>query len=223
MKQAQAFPLDWPTGWPRTPAHAREDAKFRTGAGGYRGAEGERQWRSAERVSVATGTRRVTDELDRMRARGIVVSTNLALRQDGLPRSGQREPDDSGAAVYWTDRNGKPRAMAIDRYRRIADNLAAIGATLDAMRGIERWGGATILERAFSGFVALPAPSGNSRPWWIVLGLEGRTELPTEEVTAIYKRLRSEAHPDKPGGSADRFNELAVAFDEFAKSRGLAS
>ncbi|SDQ25048.1 hypothetical protein SAMN05443026_0089 [Burkholderia orbicola] len=36
--------------------------------------------------------------------------------------------------------------MAIDQSARIADNLAAVAATRDAMRGIERRGGARILE-----------------------------------------------------------------------------
>ena len=38
--------------------------------------------------------------------------------------------------------------MAIDAYTRTADNLAAVAATLEAMRAIERHGGAQILERA---------------------------------------------------------------------------
>lgn len=203
MKQASAYPLEWPTGWPRT--SIKKDAKFS---------------RYRERVTIATGTRRVTDELDRMRARGIVISTNLRLRRDGLPYSDQRAPDDAGAAVYWTDRNNQPRAMAIDRYQRVADNLAAIGNTLDAMRAIERWGGATILDRAFSGFVALPPPSTNARPWWVVFDIAAHA--PTQDVVEQYKRLRSERHPDR-GGSAEAFHELAVAFSEFSKSRGLSS
>jgi hypothetical protein len=42
---------------------------------------------------------------------------------------------------------------------RAADNLAAIAATLEAMRAIDRHGGATILNRAFTGFTALPPPA----------------------------------------------------------------
>ncbi|KVD37855.1 hypothetical protein WJ41_22830 [Burkholderia ubonensis] len=63
----------------------------------------------------------------------------------------------AGVAVYWETRAGARRVMAIDQYTRVADNLAAVAATLDAMRAIERHGGARILERAFTGFAALAA------------------------------------------------------------------
>ena len=74
-----------------------------------------------------------------------IISTNLKLRLDGLPRSDQKEPDDPGVAVYWQRLSKPKKVMAIDLYDRIADNLAAIGATLNAMRAIERHGGALIL------------------------------------------------------------------------------
>jgi hypothetical protein len=64
----------------------------------------------------------------------VVISTNVRTRLDGLPRSGEPEPSDRGAAVYWEDQKRKRRVMAIDRYGKVADNLAAIAATLDAMR-----------------------------------------------------------------------------------------
>ncbi|WP_249183503.1 hypothetical protein [Burkholderia cenocepacia] len=65
---------------------------------------------------------------------------------------------------------GSPRVMAIDQYAWIADNLAAVAATRDAMRGIERRGGARILERAFTGFATLAAP-GRARHWREVIGM----------------------------------------------------
>ena len=43
----------------------------------------------------------------------VIVSSNLRLRQDGLPASGQTEPANTGVAVYFTlrfSRNGKPIA-----------------------------------------------------------------------------------------------------------------
>ena len=65
-----------------------------------------------------------------------VISTNVPTRLDGLPRSGAREPFDPGVAVYWQERSGARRVMAIDRYTTVADNLAAVAATLEAMRAI---------------------------------------------------------------------------------------
>lgn len=188
-----AFPLQWPDGWKRTPPSWRRDATFS---------------RYKQRLSVADGVDRLLRELDRMgiRQRDVVISTNMPTRNDGLPRSDGRKPDDPGAAAYWTDVfNGARRVMAIDLYTDVADNLAAIAATLEAMRSIERHGGAAILERAFTGFVALPAP-GN---WRAILG-----DCTTAgEARERYRLLALAAHPDR-GGSGDEMSKLNVARDE---------
>src|SRR5690606_2593615 len=145
----------WPAGWKRTPAHQRTRAKF-----GKKGQSSYGSWQTKNALTIAQALDRVRGELQRMGIRDddLVVSTNLQLRLDGFPRSGQPEPQDPGGAVYWNEprqRGNPPRCMAIDRYDRVADNLAAVAATLEAMRAIERHGGAEILERAFTGFTAL--------------------------------------------------------------------
>ncbi|ROU09438.1 hypothetical protein [Lysobacter enzymogenes] len=118
------------------------------------------------------------------------MSTNLTLRRDGLPRSDQREPADPGAAVYWTDCTGADRCMAVDRYTKTAGNLAALAATLEAMRAIERHGGAEILDRVFTGFTALPRrarPRAPSRG-----GGAGRAAgCAWSDVEAAYRRRRA--------------------------------
>jgi hypothetical protein len=135
-----ASPLTWPVGWKRTPADQRREARF----GKARQNHGNGHYVGARSLTIAEATQRVLDELTRMGLvrDDIVVSSNLKLRLDGLPRSDQREPDDPGVAVYWQEPVGPPKVMAIDQYERVADNLAAIAATLDAMRAIERHGGA---------------------------------------------------------------------------------
>jgi len=66
-----------------------------------------------------------------------------------LPRSDRRAPQDPGAAVYW--RNGdKKLVLACDKYTSVGENLYAIGKTIEATRGIERWGAVTA-EQAFAG------------------------------------------------------------------------
>jgi hypothetical protein len=107
--------------------------------------------------------------------------------------------------------------MAIDIYDRVADNLAAVAATLDAMRAIERHGGAAILERAFTGFTALPAPivAGMKRPWRDVLQLGPKP--PLHDVHGAYRRLASAHHPDREGGSDAKMAELNAARDEALK------
>jgi hypothetical protein len=202
-----ASPLTWPTGWPRTEHDDRRYGKF-----GKREASNGSAWRQLKDVTIADGAGRVMAELDRMGARDVVVSTNLQLRRDGLPRSDQREPSDSGVAVYWTDKAWNDRCIAIDRYVKVADNLAAIAATLDAMRAIERHGGAEILSRAFTGFTALPS---SAESWWGVLGVEPNARR--VEIDAAYRRQRSVTHPDK-GGNGEDFDAVQRAYEQACRA-----
>lgn len=161
-------------------------------------------------LTIAEGAGRV---LEALRLFGIppekiVISTNLELRLDGFPRLRQRQVEDVGVAVYWLPRKQTVhRVMAIDRYTTVADNLAAVAATLEAMRAIDRHGGAVILERAFTGFMALPSPND----WRHVMGFEETPEWAT--VQKRYKVLAKQRHPDA-GGSTEAMGELNRAFED---------
>lgn len=209
----EASPLTWPDGWPRTPASRRATAKF-----GKREKNPQYNWTSKKSLSIADAVARVTVELEKLGVRhgDMIISTNLQLRLDGLPRSGQGEPQDPGVAVYWISRGKPQRVMAVDTYDRVADNLAAIAATLEAMRAIERHGGAQILDRAFTGFAALPAAGP---AWHVVLGV--RPDATAEEINAAYRRRAMEKHPDR-GGSHAAMSELNAARDEGLKLRERA-
>lgn len=193
-----AYPLQWPAGWKRTESYRRTEAKFSKGGQG-------------NRLNVGNGAERVYREL---RAMGvsehtIVVSSDLRLRLDGLPYADQTTSRlDPGVAVYWTD-GQQQRCMAIDRYTRIADNLAAIAATIEAMRAIERHGGATILNRAFQGFTALPAPES----WWQVLGLKSPSATKAE-IEAAHRALIMKHHPDRPDGDTEKASRINRARDQ---------
>lgn len=212
----QAHPLQWPPGWRRTPKSDRERARFSKKVAVYRtkyvsgiAAGQEHGYDRKESLSIAESTQRVLAELRRMGmdADDIVISSNLRLRIDGLPMSGQRAPEDPGVAVYWRSGSGT-RCMAIDRYDRVQDNLAAIAATLDAMRAIERHGGATILDRAFQGFLALPAP----RAWWQVLELTDH-HATRAQIMDAHRRLIAKHHPDK-GGDTEIAADINAARDQ---------
>ncbi|KLC07816.1 J domain-containing protein [Xanthomonas perforans] len=201
-----ASPLSWPAGWKRTPAGQREKARF--GRAGRRRYNGD--YDAPRVLTISEAVDRVRLEMQRMGINNddLVISTNLELRLDGLPRSNQREPADPGVAVYWQDRYDRtqpPKCMAIDCYDRVADNLAAVAATLDAMRAIERHGGAAILERAFAGFTALPAP----------VALSWRDVLDPADPEGSYRRLRSQHHPDRAGGDAQQFQRVQRAWDAY--------
>lgn len=190
-------PLHWPIGWKRFAPVQRRTASFS-------------QYKKS--LTVYDGVRRVLRELERMGIAepDVIVSTDVRTRLDGLPRSGEPKPADPGAAVYWQPAGLPMRCMAIDRYDEVADNLAAIAATLEAMRSIERHGGAAILDRAFAGFDALPAP-GAPRQWWEVLGVPRSSSV--DEITHAYRRLRSQHHPDR-GGAAAEFDAVERAYRE---------
>lgn len=205
-----AYPLSWPEGWKRTAPVFRTHARFGS-TREVRSTYSDNTWRQKGQITVAEAVSRIRGELQRMGIHDddLVISTNLALRLDGLPRSGQGEPADPGAAVYWTMRDEAPRCMAIDRYDRVADNLAAIAATLNAMRAIERHGGAEILNRAFTGFVALEHQG--DPPWWEVLDLDPSAKEPG--ITAAYRVMRSKHHPDR-GGDPEQFQRVQRAYEQ---------
>lgn len=198
----KAYPLQWPVGWKRTKHDARAYGRFST--------QNTKAYRWSGDFSIAQGVGRIVDVLAKMGVErdDVVISSNVPTRLDGLPRSGAKEPDDPGVAVYWREKNGQTRCMAIDRYTRCAQNLAAVAATLDAMRAIERHGGAEILDRAFTGFTALPAP-GADKPWRDVLG--PCTTL--DEARQAYRRAARIAHPDH-GGSESQMAELNRAWEQ---------
>ena len=198
MNAPTRYPLQWPEGWKRTPSYQRKTATFS---------------RQGKALTVFDGVQRVLDELQRLGVHqdDVIVSTNLQTRLDGLPRSNQARPGDPGVCVYWKPAKSPMRCMAVDRYDEVQDNLAAVAATLEAMRSIERHGGAAILDRAFTGFAALPAPVGGKRDWWTVLELPSTASQ--AEIRDAFNRLAREHHPDR-GGSDERMAEIIRARDE---------
>jgi len=187
----QAYPLAWPQGWPRT--GSLEIGRFKSGA---------------QPISVYYACGRVIRELEHMgvAAGDIVISTNIPLRRDGTPRSDQAQPADRGAAVYWNVRGKAPKVMAIDLYSKVEQNIAALAATLEAMRAIERHGGAQILERAFTGFTALAAPEAFDP--WAVLGLKPGADR--GEIERKFRELAMRHHPDR-GGAPEEFHRIQKA------------
>ncbi len=220
-----AYPLSWPFGWKRTATGMRKSAKFSRGERQYSTTGGS--WLAKRAVTISDGTTRVLAELTRMGVSrdDVVISTSVELRLDGLPYSNKRAPQDPGVAVYWRHRKAD-KVMAIDLYDTVADNLAAVAATLEAMRAIERHGGAAILDRAFTGFAALPSPEQAKAPSWRdVLGLWDADLRPLANVTLeqaeqAYRRMRSATHPDKHGGDATSFDLVQRAIEQARQELG---
>lgn len=198
------FPLEWPLGWKRTPYHQRQRrASF---------SKTERTVRdgvvSARNIAVgiADATTRLERQIEAIGGTAPTLSTNVRLRMNGQPDARNDVVVDPGAAVYFRFK-GKAVVFACDRYERVADNIAALSAHIDALRRIERYGVGS-LEQALSGYKALPADT--AADWRSVFGLtEGAS---AEDVDREYKRLARQRHPDH-GGSDEAMAHLNRARD----------
>ena len=178
------YPLQWPDGVRRTkhPASSR-----------FEGSLGRIQ-------------KELLDEIGRLGGILPVISANIPLRKDGLHYASYKNPEDKGVAVYF-QLNGKSMAMACDKWDRIEDNMKAIMKTIEAMRGMERWGVSEVTDRVFQGFKALPAP----KRWWDILGVP--SDATEEEIKQAYRDLARKHHPDM-GGDGAQLAEINVANKE---------
>lgn len=193
----EAFPLAWPLGWPR--ATRRPRATFRTSLAGAR----DGVYRELDLMGVRPST--------------IVISSNAMVRQDGFLYARQPRIEDPGVAVYFT-RRGEELCIPCDKWDRLEDNVRAIGLTINALRGLERWGARETIDAAFRGFAALPAQS-TSGGWWTVLGVSH--DAPPEQIETAYKAKLRIHHPDA-GGSHEQFIAVQAAWQQARDARGLS-
>ena len=139
---ATPFPLAWPSSSPRTADRDRRRSAFGSDHAGD--------------VSLATAHAFVSAELGRMGiARdAFVITSNVPQTRADAAADVEHDP---GIAV-WFVFGGETRVLACDRWQTHAENLRAIGLSIEAMRALERWGVGDVLERAMVGFLpALPA------------------------------------------------------------------
>lgn len=201
----QAYPLLWPAGWPRTPFERQTS-------------------NSALRTSQFDAARKsIFNELKLLKASNIVLSTNVPLRADGMPYAdaARRRMPDSGVAVYFQLR-GKSMSMARDAYTDISQNLRSLALAINYLRGLERHGGASMMERAFAGFTALPPPGGGNSNvafeeeifWREELDMEDFDDLAKVDQLALaesrYRTKAKTAHADA-GGNNEKMIRLNLA------------
>lgn len=204
-----AHPLAWPPGWPRT-SGSRRRAPYTYG-------QPRRAYHSGA-ADCSSPRDFLLEELRRLGAKGVVISTNVTLRRDGLPYANQRMPEDPGVAVYF-QLDGEPRCIPCDRWDRVADNLYAVARTIAALRQLDRDGTHRMVSAAFSGFKALPA-HGTGTPWWSVLGIPAEV-TDRAVIVAAYRRLARELHPDV-GGDPVAFAALSGAYRQALDAAGVA-
>jgi DnaJ-like protein len=194
-QEKTSYPLCWPAGRARVLRHQRRVAKFETGFTKVRDS--------------------LVKEIHLLGGKDLILSTNVQLKRDGMPYANWKTPDDNGAAVYFK-RKGKELCFACDCWVKLTDNLHAINLTIGALRGIARWGTGDMMEAAFTGFMALPAPgqSSGDSPWTILGVAVNATE---EQISEAYRTLAKKAHPDA-GGSHEAFNRIKTAYDLMAQN-----
>lgn len=202
---SNSFPLKWPVGRARTGSYRRVAAPFKT--------------------SMARATDGVLTGLRRLGASHIVISTNIETYMRGgqeIPYASQaKQQDDPGVAVYYSWK-GEQYCLSCDKYKSVTDNMQAINKTVEAIRGIERWGTGEMMKAAFQGFKELPEQS-DKKEWWKVMCYEqkpGNASWDWAGVEAQYKSLAKKLHPDMPGGTTSAFQELQSAFTEAKKHFG---
>lgn len=196
-----AYPLQWPAGWPRTKSAHIIEGKYQF----------RRPGRSNPFWTFAAARDALIDEVRRLGATAFVLSSNFKVDRNEIAIEPSRRPQDQGVAMYFV-LNGRQRVMARDKFTRFEENCRSLTLAIEAMRALERHGGGTMMERAFSGFDALPPPDATpvrpTRTCWRVLGVA--PSATDAEIDAAYRRLAKDLHPDA-GGTAEDMAELNAA------------
>jgi hypothetical protein len=184
MSERTAYPLSWPAGWPKTEPYSRGTPRFQT--------------------DLPRALANLKKQIELMGGKSLVLSSNYTL--------GANNPKEPGVVAYF-EWQQIPMAIPCDRWSRIEANVQAIALTVEAMRGMERWGAKHMIKAMFSGFKALPQSTDGD--WWTVLGVS-RGSSP-ELVKAAYRELVKRHHPDA-GGNAETFRRVQAAYEQFERS-----
>lgn len=152
-----------------------------------------------------------------MGARDVVISSNIPLRNDGLPMSGRTAPTDTAIACYFK-REGRPFVIACDHWLRTEQNMAGLAFVIQSLRTMERHGSPQLFEHALGGFKQLAAHEANES-WWRVLGVE--SDATPDTVAAARMRLLEQHHPDR-GGDHERAASINAAYERACRDLGVS-
>lgn len=197
--QAQAYPLQWPSGFPRW-KQGRVSGSFKTNF-----ETALRNVKKSLELFAKDSGKKIEDP---------ILSSNIDFNP--LTNNSGNRPADPGVAV-WFAWDGLQVCIPVDRYDTPAANLQAIHHIIEARRVELRHGTLALVRATFSGFQALPPPKG--RDWRSILQIVAAN--PTrDQIESQYKHLSRERHPDTAGGSTDAMAELNNARDTALKEVG---
>ncbi len=196
----------WPAHQPQTPAKNRKAAQFTMD--------------NLDRLTL------LENELRCLSAKEVTLSAWIVpsrgqIRKDGWP-SVNAKAVAPGVILSFTSA-GKKREFAADQYLHWLDNLYAIGKILEALRGIDRWGGASA-GKQYAGFspvvAAAAAPvsavfgSAQAAAVFIAKHANGHSaaQILNNSLAAktAYSAASIKLHPDT-GGSHEAFIQLQQA------------
>jgi hypothetical protein len=187
----EAYPLQWPVGYKRT------------------------SWQQSGRFDTSFGAARdkIVKELRLMGAKDVIISTNVPLRNDGLPYANFKAIQDTGVAVYFTFEKDQ-MVFCCDKWKKVEDNMQAICKTINSFRMMPQWGVSDMLKRAFTGFKALPEEI-IVKQWWETLGVNKNATK--DDIVRAYRNLAKVHHPDV-GGSHIMFTSINDAYQQGLKN-----
>lgn len=205
MSLPPAFPLAWPTGIKRVRAASRKSMTFKA-------------W------TIPQARRQVLEEIGRIgKVATCVITTNLPTNLDGSISTTKSDAiADPGVAVHFV-REGKPYAIAVDRYLRVSANLHALALVIESMRAITRHGSSSLFDAALGGFAALGSAVELAAPWWTVLGFTAPPTL--HDAKNAARQLQVDNHPDRARDEAERVirTELAMSLSAALRDANAAA
>lgn len=182
-----AYPLTWPFSWPRTEFARRETSRMKS--------------------TLPAALKNLRSEINLLGGKNLILSSNATL--------GNERPAESGVCAYFT-RDGENVAIPCDRWKTLAENVQAIAKTVEALRGIERWGAKHMVKAAFRGFAALPEKA-STRSFYDVLSIPSGTVLTMAALDTAFRTRAKLCHPDH-GGTDAQMAELNEAYDQALKT-----
>jgi len=165
--------------------------------------------------SVSKAGNKLLKELLLLGAENLIISSNLTIRLTGDGFYANQRVEDSGIAIYFK-LNGDNKVMACDKWDRAEHNLWALYLSVQAIRGLDRWGGSEFLDGLFRGFKALP--TGVTITPQSIEYFNGITDM--NELRVKYKELARKLHPDMKDGDIDKFKTMKNQYEDIASRIG---
>lgn len=157
--------------------------------------------------TVFKSCKMLAQQLTRMKAKDCIITSNIPTNTNGFI-SAKNIGLNPGCSVYFK-LNGMQKVIQVDSYLGADENLYAVAKSVEAIRNLDRWGGAQVMDGVFSGFAALPSPETVTTVAMIYYfdGFNSKAS-----ARAQYLDWCKKLHPDN-GGDATDFQEMKRQYE----------